>query len=297
MDLLTCFNAASNLDRAAATFSHEDLKPKPDDDEASPIETPGETTRKEEPDYEKLQPFFLHVPVEKIKRTFQATTQYASERSIGHQLFKTYKSPNPVLNLPRRHEAVATDTIYGACPAIDGGATYAQLFVGRSSGVIDIYGMCNSKEFVNTLEDVIRKRGAMDKLISDNAQEETSRRVVDILRSLMIKSWQSEAHFQHQNYAERVWQRIKRYTNWYMNYRDVQPNCWLLCMQWVADVMNHTAEKSLGWRTPLEVLTGQTPDISILLSFLFWDVVYITRDGVTNLVGSADTNEVRGRFV
>jgi hypothetical protein len=44
-----------------------------------------------------------------------------------------------------------------------------------------------------------------------------------------------------------------------------------------SDVMNHTAEKSLQWRPPLEVLTGQTVDISILLCFLFWDVVYVTR--------------------
>ena len=41
-------------------------------------------------------------------------------------------------------------------------------------------------------------------------------------------------------------------------------------MKWVVDIMNMTAEKSLGWRTPLQVLTGQTTDISIALCFLFW---------------------------
>jgi hypothetical protein len=38
-------------------------------------------------------------------------------------------------------------------------------FVGRTSLVIDIFGMSTEK-FVNTLEDVIRSRGAMDKLIT-----------------------------------------------------------------------------------------------------------------------------------
>ncbi len=33
----------------------------------------------------------------------------------------------------------------------------AQLFVGRKSLVIDIFGMSTEKEFVNTLEDVIQK--------------------------------------------------------------------------------------------------------------------------------------------
>jgi hypothetical protein len=41
--------------------------------------------------------------------------------------------------------------------------------------------------------------------------------------------------------------------------------------------MNMTAEKSIGWHTPLEVLTGETTDISIALCFLFWDVVYVKR--------------------
>jgi hypothetical protein len=64
--------------------------------------------------------------------------------------------------------------------------------------------------------------------------------------------------------------------------------------------MNHTAEKSLQWRPPLEVLTGQTVDISILLCFLFWDVVYVTRYDDTQYkgqVGSNKSSEIRGRFV
>jgi hypothetical protein len=35
------------------------------------------------------------------------------------------------------------------------------------------------------------------------------------------------------------------------------PDAWLLLSEWIADVMNHTAE-SLNWRPPLQVLTGQT---------------------------------------
>jgi len=41
--------------------------------------------------------------------------------------------------------------------------------------------------------------------------------------------------------------------------------------------MNHTAEKSLGNCTPLQVLEGTTIDISILLYFLFWDIVCISQ--------------------
>ena len=140
----------------------------------------------------------------------------------------------------------------------------------------------------------------MDLLISDSARVETSRRVQDILRALCIKDWQSEPNYQHQNFAEHRWKHLKGHLNWYMNHRNVAPNAWLLCLQWIADVMNHTAEKSLGWRTPLQVLTGQTTDISILLVFLFWDVVYVPRytdSEYSGLVGSEQSSEIRGRFV
>ena len=57
--------------------------------------------------------------------------------------------------------------------------------------------MKSDKQFVNTLEDNIRQRGAMDKLLSDRAQVEISKKVLDILRALYIGDWQSEPHRQN----------------------------------------------------------------------------------------------------
>ena len=37
---------------------------------------------------------------------------------------------------------------------------------------------------------------------------------------------------------------------------------------------SNTGRASLQWRTPLEVSTGHTPDISGLLYFKFWELVY-----------------------
>ena len=224
-------------------------------------------------DYEKYRPYFLHVPIAKIRKTFENTTQFATSVMSGPNIKQTVQSPYPAHNVWRRNEPVATDTIYGEVPAIcSRGQTMAQIFVGRKSLIIDIYGMGTEKEFVNTLEDVIRKRRAMDKLISNSAALEISWHVKDVLRALCIDNWQSEANYQHQNFAKHRWGHAKRHIQWYMNWRNVDANAWLLCSQWVADVMNHTAEKSLGWQTPLQVLTGQTTDISILLVFLFWDM-------------------------
>ena len=50
----------------------------------------------------------------------------------------------------------------------------------------DIFGMKTDAQFVNTLEDVIRKQGAMDKLITDSARGEPSQGVLNTLRALSI---------------------------------------------------------------------------------------------------------------
>ena len=158
---------------------------------------------------------------------------------------------HPACNVRCRNEAVATDTVFGDVPAVDtGGVKCAQVFIGRKTLVVDIYGMKTKSQFVNTLLDNIRRRGAMDCLISDHAAEAMSQRVLDVLRHLMIDSWTSETHQQQQNFAERRWRDVKRIANWLMGYKGVPPDCWLLCLEYVADVMNLTAVESLHWRTP-----------------------------------------------
>jgi len=52
-----------------------------------------------------------------------------------------YESPFPTLNLHRRDEPVATDTIYLDTPAVDSGATIAQVLVGVESLVTNVYAI------------------------------------------------------------------------------------------------------------------------------------------------------------
>ena len=54
---------------------------------------------------------------------------------------KHLKSRNPALNVPRRHEAVAIDTVYSDTQAMDSGIKQSQLFVVKESLVSDIYPM------------------------------------------------------------------------------------------------------------------------------------------------------------
>ena len=108
------------------------------------------------------------------------------------------KSRNPALNIPRRHEPVATDTNFSDTPRVDRGVKQAQVFVSSDTEVADAYPMTSGKQFV---EDNIRMRGAMDKLLSDSAKTEISNKVMDILRAYHISNWHYEPYHQNQNPA------------------------------------------------------------------------------------------------
>ena len=61
------------------------------------------------------------------------------------------------------------------------------MFIGRDTLVADAYPMKSGKQFVNTLEDIIRRRGGMDKPLSDSAKTEISNKVMDILRAITFQ--------------------------------------------------------------------------------------------------------------
>ena len=230
-------------------------------------------TKPSKRDYELLRPFFAWAPAATIQRTIQVTTQYARGR-VSDTIRQHWKSRFPACNVRRRNEAVATDTVFSDTPAVDSGVTAAQIFIGRSSLVADVYGIKTDKEFVNTLEDNIRERGAMDKLISDCARAETSSRVKDILRALVIADWQSEPYQENQNFAENRYGTIKAATNRVLNRSGAPADCWLLALMYVCYVLNHMASSTLGWIPPLQKLTGQTQDTSALFVCSFYEPVY-----------------------
>ena len=97
---------------------------------------------KQAPDYQALMPMFGWLLADVIQQTFAVTTQYA-HLPMSTLLKKQYKSPFPALNVHRRDELVATDTIYSDTPAVDSGATIAhqrpryRRFVGISQAYVD----------------------------------------------------------------------------------------------------------------------------------------------------------------
>ena len=252
----------------------------------------------QEPDWHALRPFFAWTSPSSIKDTFNVTTRHGTAPHTQDYIKKHFKSRNPVFNIPRRSEAVATDTIFSDTPAVDDGSTMAQFFCGRDTLVCDAYGIKSTKQFINTLSDNIRKRGAMDTLISDGGKYEISKRVTDLLRSLFIQDYQSEPYHQHQNKAENRFGLAKHYTNTVMNTSGCTACCWLLCLQYICVVLNHLASPTLQGICPVQALEGTTPDISFLLHFSFYEPVYYRIDSSEpDLNFPSSSNEKKGYWV
>ena len=252
----------------------------------------------QEPDWNALRPFFAWTSPSSIQDTFNVTTRHGSAPHTQDYIKKHFKSRNPVFNIPRCSEAVATDTIFSDTPAVDDGSTMAQFFCGRDTLVCDAYGMKSTKQFINTLSDNIRKRGAMDTLISDGGKYEISKRVTDLLRSLFIQDYQSEPYHQHQNKAENRFGLAKRCTNTVMNTSGCPACCWLLCLQYICVVLNHLASPTLQGICPVQALEGTTPDISFLLHFSFYEPVYYRIDSSEpDLNFPSSSNEKKGYWV
>ena len=110
-------------------------------------------------DYEYMRTYFLGMPSDVVRLTYDATTQYYSNYSASAGQVHMYKSPYPAANVFRRSEDVSTDTLYADITAW-GGATCMQVFVGTDSNYIHGYECRTDKEFARILEDEIQFHGA-----------------------------------------------------------------------------------------------------------------------------------------
>ena len=254
--------------------------------------------QQEAPNWSTLQKCFLWKSVEVVKKTLEATTQFAKTIPMRLPLRRHMKSRFPGLNVRFRFkEMFATDTWFASVKAL-GGISCVQVYVGKKSIFTAVFPMTTENQMAETLQDFIRKWGAPAGLFSDNAKSETSHAVKNILRLYNIYDLQSEPHYQNQNYAERRIQELKQTTNVLMDRTNTPIDLWYLCLEYVVYVLNHLAVPRLENRTPIEVAFGTTPDVSSIMHFHWYQQVYYheptasfphSKERLGYFVGIADT--------
>jgi hypothetical protein len=215
-------------------------------------------------DLDTLSTNFGFVPCLRIQHTLDHTSRFA-RLDTRLPLLKHFKSRFPAANVNRLNVLVAMG---------HGGTKMVQLLCGCSSLLSAVYPMRRENNIAGTLEDFVRFYGAPTALFSDNAKSQIGRAVQEILCMDAIQEIQCEPHHQHQNYAEGRIQEVKKLSNTLLDCSGSPPLLWLLCVQHVVYLLNCISTESLQWKSPLEEATGQSPDISSILEFHWYEPVY-----------------------
>jgi len=248
-------------------------------------------TKRQDPDYEHIRQCLLYKPMDRVMQTLKMTTQLAMN-SQRLPLRQHFKSRIPALNARRLTEPYATDTFFSSIKSIEG-YTCAQIYVGKSSAHTVVYGLSSEDQFPLTLYDFTRDVGVPVGLMSDNAKAETSAKVKEWLRTYQVKEMLTEPHHPNQNPAERRIQEIKATTNVIMDRTNTPEDLWYLCVEYVSYVLNRISHNVLNHKTPIEVAFGETPDISAILQFSWYEkLLYL--DGA---VPFPKSKEKYGHFV
>ena len=135
--------------------------------------------------------------------------------------------------------------------------------------------MRTESKLPHVYQDFLRERGIPHTLRRDNAKSEQSEAIKKLHRELIIKDEFTEPHQPQQNPAEGGVRELKR--RWYriMNNKNIPRRIWDYGLVWVSETGNLTVSGSryAHGRTGLEIMTGETPDISEYIDFGFYDWV------------------------
>ena len=134
--------------------------------------------------------------------------------------------------------------------------------------------MAQESQGKDALESFIADVGAPYHIHSDNAQMERSKAWRDILRKYNISSSTTEPHQPWQNPAKRRIQECKKGTNQLLDCTGAPSTLWFYALLFWVGIMNIMSKEKHGGKTPFEVTTGHTPDISNFIHHKFYDPVY-----------------------
>jgi len=118
--------------------------------------------------------------------------------------------------------------------------------------------------------------GIPEGIVVDGAGEQTGKNTnfIKACKHYKIQQRQTEPHTPRQNRAEAAIGEVKKRWRNKMRSKGVPKRLWDYGLVWASKINNRTARQPEA-RTPLEEVTGNTPDISEWLDFDFYDCVGI----------------------
>ena len=148
-----------------------------------------------------------------------------------------------------------------------------QVFVGFISRMINVCPM-KSKEAIHIVaayQDFMGCEGVPEALHRDAAPEQKVKKIMEINREMKVKDSWSEPGHPNQNPVEAIGVKpLKMGVQAIMDRTGALDTMWPWACKHMADFDNHCATPLLGWKTPISVRHGFTPNISAFLQCQFW---------------------------
>ena len=223
-------------------------------------------------DLKPLSARLANCPDAIAERTLQATTQLREstldmdEREIPRMNRKKRGVPFSQRRLEGRTDS---DTFFSSIKSIRG-YRCIQVFVHLWTQFLCVTLLRRERDNHGAYQDFIRDVGTPNILLTDNAKSQVGKKWTETSRKNQTQQRQSAPDKQNQNQSERKVGDLKRRVGYTLFASQAPLVFWCYCMQFVVYCLNLTARRRLNWKTSVEALTGNTPDISHL-RFAFWD--------------------------
>jgi hypothetical protein len=206
--------------------------------------------------------------------TIKATTQ-SFIRSAIHPIERRYRTKNSTLRYNHLNSVFRADTMFSNVRSALGN-TLAQVFVNDQGFSKVVPGQLKS-EAGYALQELIQDVGIPKGIHTDDAKELTGGKWKEVCKSHGIAMSNTEPYSPWQNRAEGLIKEIKRHVRRLMSRTRSPKRLWDYCAVYVSDLRNRLALPlyQLHGRTPYEILTGNTPDISEYLEYEWYQPVWV----------------------
>ena len=205
--------------------------------------------------------------------TLRVTTQKGIRNAIK-PLHQRYRTKQTHLRYNQLASRFYSDTFIAKHKSYRGNVV-AQVFV-NDTDFVRVYPMKSKGDAGLALMDLIQEVGVPSELHTDNAGELTTDTWGRVCREMQIRQTSTEPHSPWQNRAESAIRELKKSVLRIMHQTRTPRKLWDFAAEYVADIRVLTANPlhSLHGRTPYEIVTGNTPDISEWLEFEWYQPVW-----------------------
>jgi hypothetical protein len=215
-----------------------------------------------------------NVGLDLAKKTLKCTTQKGVHHTLFERRFCTKQAQLCYRQLSGRHGCFYTDTFFSSQPLLNG-CKMGQLYINDLS-FMKFYPMKAKSDAPDTLVKFIQDIGIPHAIHSDDTPELTQGRFKQICKDYQIHPTFTEPYSPWQYRAEGGIRELKRMVHRKMTSKHVPLRLWDFCCKWVCEIKNKSANDIYAAedRTPYEATLGQTFDMSSLLPFDFYDVIW-----------------------